>query len=102
MMIPAETMAGVVAESDARLAALRAENTRLRDEVSDVDALRARVAELEADADAARYRWLKAEHDAGYSAPLEWLGPYPADEWDAAIDAERAIPSAEGEVNARS
>lgn len=41
MMIPAETMAGVVAESDARLAALRAENTRLRDEVSDLDALRA-------------------------------------------------------------
>lgn len=53
-------------------------------------ALRARVAAAEADA--ARYRWLKAEHDAGYIDVLDWLGPYAGSDWDAAIDAESRIP----------
>ena len=54
------------------------------------EALRARVAAAEADA--ARYRWLKAEHDAGYIDVLDWLGPYAGSDWDAAIDAESRIP----------
>lgn len=57
---------------------------------ADNEALRARVAAAEADA--ARYRWLKAEHDAGYIDVLDWLGPYAGSDWDAAIDAESRIP----------
>lgn len=73
---------------------LRAENTRLRDEVSDLDALRVRVAELEADA--ARYRWLR---DHANEAWVQWADEREdstSADIDAAIDRARDVPSAGG------
>lgn len=75
---------------------LRAENTRLRDEVSDLDALRVRVAELEADA--ARYRWLR---DHANEAWVQWADEREdstSADIDAAIDRARDVPSA-GDVH---
>lgn len=51
-------------------------------------ALRARVAELEADAE--RYRWMKQVQEHGDESVTEWIGYYSADQWDAEIDKHRA------------